>query len=432
MAIYDIDYEREELNVKTIMFVSPTGTFDNGAEVSIYYLMLYLKQQGHNIINVAPKSTMNNQSDYVKRYQEQGIEVHLISCVKWWWEDAPGGVAGLPSQRAASYRETVNQLIQISENFKVDLVITNTINMFQGMVAAACTQVPHYTLIHEFPSGEFSYYLDKIDFIQSNSDRIFSVDGNLNDTLKKEFTTPVEKFIPYTEIKPTTLQKGANRRIVSVGRLSYRKNQLELIQAFHKLTLDKEYQELELVLIGPCDEPYKKECDQYIKDHNVKNVIFTGILEDPWSAVSNQDICVFPSSLETYGLVYVEALLNGVPTVLSDNPGHLSAYHLFDFGTIYSLGNTDDLVGKIVSTLKDFALTKKAAMDFIPAAKERYQIKNVYGEILSAIINDQSGSSKSIRHVQNLLTLNEPKSKLAKLETKTRINLQRIKNRLKR
>lgn len=37
----------------------------------------------------------------------------------------------------------------------MDLVISNTVNVFQGALAAAFEDVKHFWLIHEFPGGEF-------------------------------------------------------------------------------------------------------------------------------------------------------------------------------------------------------------------------------------------------------------------------------------
>ena len=39
---------------KNILFISPTGTLDNGAEISITNLMNYLVSRGHNVYNVFP------------------------------------------------------------------------------------------------------------------------------------------------------------------------------------------------------------------------------------------------------------------------------------------------------------------------------------------------------------------------------------------
>ena len=60
------------MRVKTVLFISPTGTFDNGAEISIFNLMCYLVQQNYRVINIAPQSA---QVDYVQGCQNRGIEL---------------------------------------------------------------------------------------------------------------------------------------------------------------------------------------------------------------------------------------------------------------------------------------------------------------------------------------------------------------------
>lgn len=417
--------------MKNILFVSPTGTLDNGAEVSIYHLMAYLKKRGHQVINVAPKAIGRDQSDYLETFEKVGIKVRLLTSVQWWWEDAPLGAQGLPAQRAASYRECIKEIASIIDSNNVDLVITNTVNMFQGMVAAACAEVPHFLLIHEFPNGEFGYYRDKIDFLEENNDRIFSVTGELNDSLNTIFTKQqVGKFSPFTEITQTTLKSGDKQRIVSVGRLTERKNQLELMKAFHRLTAEENYQQLELVFIGPWDDEYKRKCDEYIQQNQVKHISFVGHLANPWSVVTDKDLCVFPSSLETYGLVYVESLLNGIPTILSDNPGHLSAYQHFNFGNLYPLGDIKALVAKIKDCLEHFESEKVKAVDFMPIANERFQVASVYGEVIEFIEGELPTNLKILRHIRGILTENEPKSKLARFESKFRIYLQKLKRKL--
>lgn len=419
--------------MKTILFISPTGTFDNGAEISIYHLMVHLKNSGYKIINVAPKAVARDQSDYLEIFRKENIDVHFISAVQWWWDDSPLGAEGFPGQRAASYRESIKSITEIIKVNQVDLVITNTVNMFQGMIAAACTEVPHFLLIHEFPDGEFAYYRDKIDFLEDNSDRLFSVAGELNNALEKIFTkTKIGRFSPYTKTTQTMLKVGEKQRIVSVGRLTERKNQLELIKAFNLLTSKSEYDQLELIFIGPWDAGYKQKCDEYIRKHNVKHVSFSGHLDNPWSAVTDKDICVFPSSLETYGLVYVESLLNGVPTILSDNPGHLSAYQNFEFGTLYPLGDINKLVFEIEKVIQNFESEKSKAIVFIPLAKKKFRVASVYSEIITAIEGEIPNRLKSLRHLRGVLTENEPKSKLARFETKFRILLQKVKRKLLR
>lgn len=415
------------MSYKKILFISPTGTFDNGAEISIYYLMKHLVENGHSVLNVAPQYHHGEQAKYYERFKKMGVHTHFIPALKWWWEDAPNGMPGSATDRAVFYRDNIGEIRKIIKENDIDLVITNTVNMFQGAVAAACEKLPHYWLIHEFPTKEFHYYLDKVDFIDEMSDKIYSVNGELNLSLRPLFPQrTLGVFSPFTQMDKSLLKKGEKQRIVSVGRLTARKNQLELIKAYQKLNRP----ELELVFIGAWDKDYKHICQEYIDSNKIKNVIFKGNLENPWQEVTDKDICVFPSALETYGLVYVEAILKGVPTILSDNPGHRSAFELFEFGELYPTGDIDILVEKIARMLTDFEAQKNASVAYQPLAFEKYSIAEVYGEILNDIETEYHLKPKAIRHLENLVSTNERYSRLALMEKRARRLYHKVKARL--
>ena len=48
---------------KKILFISPTGTLDNGAEISIVNLMEYLEETGQQVINAIPDYHVAVQQD---------------------------------------------------------------------------------------------------------------------------------------------------------------------------------------------------------------------------------------------------------------------------------------------------------------------------------------------------------------------------------
>lgn len=415
--------------MKTVLFISPTGTLDNGAEVSIFNLMKFLVSEGYQVINIAPTQQKTSTNSYSKDFSTNGIECILVNAQRWWWEDAPGNLFGSEIDRAVSFRETINKIVTVIEEKQIDLVISNTVNVFQGALAAAIKNKPHFWLIHEFPENEFAYYKDKLDFIDTYSTEIFAVNGKLFERVSELFPErKVKAFSPYTEITYNKPKAGNKSRIVSIGRISERKNQLELIQAFEKIR----NKELELIFIGGCDESYKEKCMKYIKDHHIKNIRFLGNKDNPWAEVTDKDICVFPSAMETFGLVYVEALLNGIPVILSDNPGHTSAYEMFKFGQLYPSGDISFLVNQMDDFLENFEQKQKEAVLFTSKAEEIYELSIVYKEIITELENSDNVEHHAIRHVANLLTLNEKKSKLAKLEFRIRQKLQRILYRLKR
>ncbi|MFV0559117.1 MAG: glycosyltransferase family 4 protein [Enterococcus sp.] len=405
------------MGFKKILFISPTGTFDNGAEISIYYLMKYLVDTGHQVINVAPQFHHENQAKYFDRYQASGIDTRFIQALKWWWEEAPGALPATEEERAFFYRENIQEIRKIIQEEQIELVITNTVNMFQGAVAAACEEIPHYWFIHEFPENEFAYYRSKIDLISELSDELYSVTGNLQKELQELFPLrEIKSFAPFTKVDTEPLKKGTKRRIVSVGRLTERKNQLELIKAYAQINQP----EIELLFIGAWDDAYKEQCLAYIKQHKLTNITFTGNLANPWAEITDQDICVFPSALETYGLVYVESVLKGIPTILSDNPGHLSAYELFEIGSLYPSGDSVALANTIAEVLKNFSQEKEFAQKNKLIATEKYSVQQVYREILDDIQLETTGELKPIRHLANLVSTNEKQSRLGRAEKKAR------------
>ncbi|HEM5056787.1 TPA: glycosyltransferase, partial [Streptococcus suis] len=141
-----------------VLFISPTGTLDNGAEISIVNLMRYLSEVGINVHNVFPESQHSTSQKYTETMLEYGIVGHPVSTVQWWWEGAPNSKDIRPDLLSFSYQYAVSKIRQIIRDKEIDLVISNTVNVFQGAVAAACEDVRHIYLIHEFPFGEFEYY----------------------------------------------------------------------------------------------------------------------------------------------------------------------------------------------------------------------------------------------------------------------------------
>lgn len=385
--------------MKNILFVSPTGTLDNGAEIFITNLMFFLVQKGYNVINVIPFSNPVVQNEYIKFCEKHNIIVCKVSVCKWWWEDAPGGTAGTFEERNQFYKANIDSIEEIIDRYKIDIVISNTVNVFQGAVAAALKNKKHYWLIHEFPFGEFGYYKDKIRFLEDFSDKLYAVSGELYKAVSSLITqgTDLGKFFPYSNITSSLLKNGKFNRIVCIGRLTEGKNQLELLKAYCKIE-----EPVPLIFIGGWDEQYKRKCDEFISANNLSDVEFWGYKNNPYEDLSNKDICVFPSANETFGLVYIEAALHGLPIIFSDNLGHKSSSELIKTGEMYSCGNVDDLSLKIKNMLDDFDEKKVIALNRVQFIKQIYNIDEAYKELLADIEQNEM-RVKSIYLVSDIL-----------------------------
>lgn len=412
---------------KTILFISPTGTLDNGAEISIVNLMKFLVDKGYRVLNVFPDYKVSSQEEYRTALQNAGIETYGLSAVKWWWEEAPGGSPGNHFMRVTSYNKNIKDIRNIIVDNKVDLVISNTVNVFQGALAAAFENVKHFWLIHEFPEGEFGYYKEKLDFIDKFSDNIFAVTGALTEDLEKYFPNrKIYTFAPYTQMDPKEEIKtdsNFHNRIISVGRLTQRKNQLELIKAFQLLNLEG----TELVFLGAWDEDYKQICDDYIAERHLKSISFLGHVDDPWSMITDKDLAVFPSSMETFGLVYVESVLNGIPTILSDNAGHRSAFeYMNEQGHMYHLGDLDALTRTISDTLAKFNQEKREAVQAVPSLKERYSLESVYANIIEKLEDNELHHKKVNKSDIDFLNNQKALTKSVKSAIKKLFQLKKI------
>lgn len=386
--------------MKRILFVSPTGTLDNGAEKSTLNLMRYLGELGHQIFNVFPKNEHPTYQKYLEKQEEFQIKPYPIQVLNWWWEEAPGYKHRTKQDRAVFYRKNISDIRTIIIREKIDVVVSVSANVFEGAMAALCEGTPHVWMIHEFPREEFSYYKEKLDFIIAASDNISCVRGNLYQELSQlvDGRAEMSQFIPYSSLVENVLQSSNDIRLVSIGKINDNKNQFELLKAYEQSSL-KDYP---LLFIGDWEETSKEKLDRYIAEHQLDKVLFLGFQDNPWDLVSENDICVFNSKSESFSLVYLESILNGVPAIISDNDGYKTVHSIFQTGQIYQLGNEAELVTRLEDMVSHFSAYKEESLLKQARAKELYTLKNCYNHLVRVIETVAIKHTKAFEQVENL------------------------------
>lgn len=120
---------------------------------------------------------------------------------------------------------------------------------------------------------------------------------------------------------------GENTEYICVGAVDKRKNQLEVIKAFHK-ALEHGISGT-LAIYGYAEGKYAEDCKQYVLDHNLSQKIkFEGFCQDMRLAYEKGEALICGSTIESYPNVISEALASGtviisvpvagVPEVISD------------------------------------------------------------------------------------------------------------------
>lgn len=168
--------------------------------------------------------------------------------------------------------------------------------------------------------------------------------------------------------------KGQNF-VLNVGRISTRKNQLNLIKACKSLSL-------KLLLIGDTDEPsYLEKCKSAADD----NVIFHGFEGNKsflLRAYREAHIFALPSTMETPGLSALEAAVNGCQIIITSHGG--AEEYFGDYALYLDKRDNDEIISKIKEILK-----RKKNPTFNSRLNYRYErAADMYNKSYQALMNE--------------------------------------------
>lgn len=104
-----------------------------------------------------------------------------------------------------------------------------------------------------------------------------------------------------------------------VGRLEEVKNVQLLIESFEDLK--QEQDDIALLIVG--DGSLRESLEQYVRQHQIKDVTFAGYVVFPEIIhfYKASDVFILPSSYEPWGLVVNEAMTMGLPVIASSDVG---------------------------------------------------------------------------------------------------------------
>ena len=159
--------------------------------------------------------------------------------------------------------------------------------------------------------------------------------------------------------------------ILYVGRLVYEKGIQHLISAMPKIL--QGYNDTKLLIVGKggmIDELKNQAYQLGIID----KVYFTGYLnsKDLKKMYKCADVAVFPSTYEPFGIVALEAMLAGIPTVVSDVGGlDEIVTHTVDGMKSYT-GNANSIADSVLTLLYDHRLCDQISKNARAKIKEQF------------------------------------------------------------
>ncbi|MBN1363694.1 MAG: glycosyltransferase family 4 protein [Syntrophaceae bacterium] len=178
-----------------------------------------------------------------------------------------------------------------------------------------------------------------------------------NETVKKLLNEKNEKRYKY---------------LLYIGKIEDRRNILFMIDILSKLSLEDK--NIRLVLIGK-GEKYLKKCLNYARSLNVhENVIYHDPMkqEELANVYRCCDIFLFPSKYEIFGMVLLEAMYFGLPTITTMNGGSSTLIKDKNTGIICDLNNLNSWCEAIINLLNNQKLRDEISVNSSRLIKENY------------------------------------------------------------
>lgn len=153
------------------------------------------------------------------------------------------------------------------------------------------------------------------------------------------------------------LQKNSSFKIFSVGTLNFQKDFSTIIKAFS--ILRKKRADAELFIIG--DGILKEELKREAKSLGVeKQTHFLGWKKNVFSYLKFADLFLFASNYEGLGVVLVEAMVMGIPVVVTDTPfGPSEILEKGKYGILVPIGNYKKMAEYAKLLIEDKKLREK-------------------------------------------------------------------------
>lgn len=194
----------------------------------------------------------------------------------------------------------------------------------------------------------------------------FICHGDWQAKLLSKYLPNAEKMVVYTPILPRTYKKLKNAKLpklnshnlLTIGNDRVKYKGLDIsIEAFKMIK--KKYKDAELIVIGKHD---KKFIERY---KEVDGLRFMGFVPSILPFIGNSSLYIHPSRGEAFGLSITEAMLGGLPAIVSKDTGAKTIVKDLGKRFIVKTGNSYDLYKQIdwyfqQNYKKKIALSKKS------------------------------------------------------------------------
>ena len=397
-----------------------------GISKVVYDLSHKMVKEGNEVTVITYK-----EGDNVKYYEnDKGVEVYRVDN----YMIRPNNFIDWIMQLNFNMITKVNEII--NKNGKFDVIHAHDwLVAYSAKSIKESYNIPLISTIHATESGRNSGIHDETQRYINDSEWMLTYESSEVIVNSNYMKNEVQRLfgLPYDKIN--VIPNGVNLQLFSnvnidydfrrqyamdnekiilyVGRLVYEKGIQNLIAAMPKV-LDR-YHDSKLIICGRGG--MIDELREQVKYLGIENkVYFAGYCDSKkmQKMYKCADVAVFPSTYEPFGIVAIESMLSGTPTIVSDVGGLNEIIEHGVTGMKSYAGNANSIADSVLSLLFDPKLCANISQNAIKKVRENYNWSKITD---STYYVYQLAIGKTVQEKEEAMELQLSANKTGKVKT---------------
>ena len=326
-----------------------------GADLAVSEAVSAMRTLGHSVHVVLPfEGPLRTQLGDAAR-------VDILHSNRWAGQRPLPPLATRVRQLGFNVLRAAPRIAALAKTTAADLVVTNTLNIPAGALAARRAGVSHVWYVHEF--GELDHGI-AFHWGEALSLRVMSALSARvlvnSEALKRHYARGMPsakiRIARYSvEVPDIDTDSGAPHnpfRLILLGEKKDGKGQLEAIRAVSRLT--EKGVPTELDLVGGGDPRYENELRREVTNLGLESrVHFVAFDPERLQRLARADVALMCSRSEAFGRVTVEAMKLGKPVVGANAGATPELVRDGETGLLYAPGDADDLAAKLTTLYRE-------------------------------------------------------------------------------
>jgi len=161
-----------------------------------------------------------------------------------------------------------------------------------------------------------------------------------------------------------------------------------------KLKKKRLNKQIKLTVVGKGDVSYLEKCKSLIQTHQIQDqVSFLGHIDDPTEMYLKHDLLLMPTLMrEPFGLVIIEAMIQGLPVLASNKYGPAEIIHDDETGYLFEFGSVNALTKRLTEIIQNpesLHHIRKMAYQYALSHYSLNSVKSKVEQVLLSQINQE-------------------------------------------